>query len=101
MSDWIYFIHPPRENFIETITEAEADIMGVHRAHLADLHAAGVLTLAGPTFGSVNTGIAVIRAEDEDTARAVMDSDPAFTSGLMTAELRSMRVAFLRGEDPA
>jgi len=99
MSDWIYFIHPPRERFIETITEAEADIMGVHRAHLAELHASGVLTLAGPTFGSVNTGIAVIRAEDEEAARAIMESDPAFTSGLMTAELRPMRVAFLRGRE--
>lgn len=100
MSDWVYFIHPPRENFIETITEEEAEVMGVHKAHLAALHAAGVLTLAGPTFGPVNTGIAVIRAEDEQSARAIMESDPAFTSGLMTAELRPMRVAFLRGEEP-
>lgn len=101
MSDWIYFIHPPRENFIETITEEEGAIMGVHKEHLAELHASGVLTLAGPTFGPVNTGIAVIQADDEAAARAIMESDPAFTSGLMRAELRPMRVAFLRGHEPA
>src|SRR5690242_18083658 len=101
MSEWIYFIHPPRENFVETITEEEGAVMGVHRAHLADLHASGVLTLAGPTFGPVNTGIAVIEAADEEAARAIMNSDPAITSGLMTGELRPMRVAFLRGREPA
>lgn len=99
MSEWIYFIHPPRDRFVETITEDEAAIMHTHAAHLADLHAAGVLLLAGPTFGPVNTGIAVIEADDEEAAREVMMSDPAITSGLMTPELRPMRVSFLRGRD--
>ena len=80
-----------------TITEEEAGIMHTHAAHLGDLLEKGVLILAGPTFGEVNTGIAVIEAEDEDAARAVMMSDPAVASGLMTPELRPMRVSFLRG----
>ncbi|MET3961160.1 uncharacterized protein YciI [Marmoricola sp. OAE513] len=99
MSEWIYFIHPPRENFVETITEEEAGIMQVHAGHLAELHQQGVLILAGPTFGRINTGIAVIEADDEDAATTIMSSDPAITSGLMTGELRPMRVAFLRGRD--
>lgn len=99
MSEWVYFIHPPRDNFVETITEAEASIMQTHAGHLAELHRAGVLILAGPTFGQVNTGIAIIEADDEDAATAVMMSDPAITSGLMTPELRPMRVSFLRGVD--
>ena len=99
MSEWIYFIHPPRERFVETITDDEAAIMQVHAGHLAELHAQGVLILAGPTFGEVNTGIAVIEAADEDAARALMMTDPAITSGLMTPELRPMRVSFLRGRD--
>lgn len=99
MSEWVYFIHPPRDRFVETITEDEAAIMGVHADHLAGLLDQGVLILAGPTFGDVNTGIAVIEADDEDAARAVMMSDPAITSGLMTPELRPMRVSFLRGRD--
>jgi uncharacterized protein YciI len=97
MSEWIYFLHPPRENFVETISQDETAIMRTHAGHLAELHAAGVLLLAGPTFGPVNTGIAVIEASDEEAARAVMMADPAITSGLMTPELRPMRVAFLAG----
>ncbi|MFL6155293.1 MAG: YciI family protein [Marmoricola sp.] len=99
MAEWIYLIHPPRDHFVETITEEEVAIMQVHAGHLAALHEQGTLILAGPTFGPVNTGIAVIEAEDEDSARAVMMSDPAITSGLMRPELRPMRVSFLRGRD--
>jgi uncharacterized protein YciI len=97
MSEWIYFIHPPRENFVETITADEGAIMQVHAGHLAELHAQGVLILAGPTFGPINTGITVIEADDEAAATAIMNADPAITSGLMTGELRPMRVSFLRG----
>ena len=62
MSDWVYFLHPPRENFVETITEEEAATMGVHRDHLGKLLDEGVLIMAGPTFGPVNTGIAARRS---------------------------------------
>ncbi len=97
MADWIYFVHPPREDFVATITDEESAIMSEqHFPHLARLLEEGTLLLAGPTFGpGMNDGIAVIRADTEDDARAIMESDPAITSGLMTGELRPMRVAFL------
>jgi uncharacterized protein YciI len=101
MSEWIYFGHPPRERFVETMTASEVAIMQDHRAHLSELFAQGVLLLAGPTFGPVNTAINVIEAADEDAARAVMESDPAIRSGLMTGELRPMRVSFLHGRPEA
>jgi uncharacterized protein YciI len=101
MAEWLYLIHPPRQHFVETITEDEVAVMHQHSEHLATLLADGVLILAGPTFGPVNTGIAVIEADDEETARSIMMRDPAVTSGLMEPELRPMRVGFLRGRtDP-
>lgn len=101
MAEWLYFIHPPRERFIETITPEEAAIMAEeHSPYLARLLDDGVLILAGPTWGQpLNDGIAIFEAPDEDAARAIMDADPAITSGLMTGELRQMRVGFLRGRD--
>jgi len=99
MSEWIYFIHPPREDFIATITDEESAIMETHAGHLEKLLDEGVLVLAGPTYGRINTGIAVIEAPDEATARAIMESDPAISSGQMTGELRQMRVSFLRGRE--
>jgi uncharacterized protein YciI len=99
MAEWLYLIHPPRENFVETITPDEVAVMQEHAEHLGTLLADGVLILAGPTFGAVNTGIAVIEADDEEAARAIMMRDPAITSGLMEPELRPMRVGSLRGRD--
>ena len=101
MAQWLYLIHPPREDFIATITPEEAEIMqDGHSAYLARLHAEGILILAGPTWGQPsNDGIAVIEAPDRVAAEAIMNTDPAVASGLMTPELREMRVAFLRGRD--
>ena len=99
MAEWLYLIHPPRENFVETITEDEAAVMHTHADHLATLLEEGTLILAGPTFGQINTGVTVIEAPDEEAARAVMMRDPAITSGLMEPELRPMRVTLLRGRD--
>jgi len=99
MAEWIYFIHAPRENFAETMTEHEQEVWSVHFERLRHLLAEGVLVLAGPTLGPVNTGIAVIEAPDEAHARRIMEEDPAIASGLARGELREFRVSLLRGRD--
>ena len=30
MAEWVYFIHPPRENFASTMTEQEEAVWSVH-----------------------------------------------------------------------
>ena len=99
MAEWLYFIHPPRENFAATMTDEERAAWGVHFERLQRLLAEGTLVLAGPTLGTTNTGIAVIEAEDEEAARRIMEEDPAIAGGFATGELREFRVALLRGRD--
>jgi uncharacterized protein YciI len=99
MAEWIYFIHAPREDFGATMTEAEQAVWGEHFERLQRLLAEGVLILAGPTLGSVNTGVAVLEAPDEAAARRLMEEDPAIASGIATGELRPFRVSLLRGRD--
>lgn len=99
VAEWIYFIHAPREGFADTMTSDEEKVWAVHFERLQRLLAEGVLILAGPTLGPVNTGIAVIEAPDEASARRVMEEDPAIASGIATGELRPFRVALLRGRD--
>ena len=99
MPDWIYFIHPPREDFAATMTEEEQAVWGVHFERLQRLLEEGTLIMAGPTLGPVNTGIAVIEAPDEDAARRLMEEDPAISSGVARGELRPFRVSLLRGRD--
>ena len=97
MAEWIYFLHPPREDFAETMTDEEQEVWGRHFERLQQLLADGVLVLAGPTLGPVNTGVCVFEADDEASARAVMEADPAIAEGFATGELRPFRVSLLRG----
>jgi len=99
MAEWIYFIHSPREDFAETMTEDEKHVWAEHFTRLERLLAEGTLILAGPTLGRINTGIAVIEAPDEATARQIMQEDPTIASGIAKGELRGFRAALLRGRD--
>ena len=97
MAEWIYFIHPSREDFAATMTAEEDRVWGEHFERLKRLLADGTLVLAGPTLGRINTGVAVIEAPDETAARRIMEEDPTIASGLATGELRGFRVSLLRG----
>lgn len=99
MSEWIYFIHPPREDFAATMTPEEQAVWDVHFERLQSLLAEGVMVLAGPTLGRVNTGIVVFEAPDEEAARRIMDEDPVIAGGFARGELRPFRASLLRGRD--
>jgi uncharacterized protein YciI len=97
MAEWIYFIHPPRDNFAATMTDEEKRVWSMHFARFQRLLADGVIVLVGPTLGSVNTGIAIFEAPDEASARRIMDEDPVIAGGYARAELRPFRISLLRG----
>jgi uncharacterized protein YciI len=97
VGEWIYFIHPPREDFAATMTAAEKAVWAEHFERFERMLAEGSLILVGPTLGSVNTGIAIFEASDEAAARAVMESDPVIAGGFARGELRPFRVSLLRG----
>ncbi len=99
MAEWIYFIHPPREDFAATMTAEEREAWAVHFERLRRLFDEGVVILVGPTLGRTNTGIAIFEAPDEATARSIMDEDPAIAGGFARGELRPFRVSLLRGRD--
>lgn len=96
MAEWIYFIHPPREEFATTMTEAEIEDWGRHWDRIQRLYAEGTVVLVGPTLGRHNTGSCVFEAPDEAAARAIMEGDPTIAEGFATGELRPFRVS-LRG----
>jgi uncharacterized protein YciI len=97
--EWIYFIHAPREDFAATMTPDERAVWDTHVERLQRLTREGVMILVGPTLGPINTGIAVFEAPDEESARRIMEEDPAIASGIATGELRPFMVALLRGRD--
>jgi uncharacterized protein YciI len=99
MAEWIYFLHSPRENFAETMTEEEENVWGVHFERFERLLEEGVIVLVGPTLGRINTGIAIFEAPDEEAARKLMEEDPVVAGGHARGELRPFRVSLLRGRD--
>jgi uncharacterized protein YciI len=99
MAEWIYFLHPPRDDFAATMTADEKRAWEAHFEHLKRLLAQGTLVMAGPTLGHINTGLAVIEAPDEAAARGIMELDPTIAGGYATGELREFRVSLLRGRD--
>src|SRR5436190_15172132 len=101
MAEWIYFLHPPRDNFAETMTDEEREVWGVHFERFRRLLEEGVIVLVGPTLGPVNTGIAIFEAPDEEAARKLMEDDPVVAGGYARGELRPFRVSLLRGRDEA
>ena len=97
MAEWIYFLHPPRDDFAATMTDEERAAFAAHAEWLGRLLADGVLILAGPTLGPVNTGIGIFEAPDEEAAQAIIAEDPVNRGGFARTELRPFRVGFLRG----
>ena len=96
MAEWIYFLHPPREDFAATMTDDERAVWETHFERLQRLLADGVMILVGPTLGRVNTGVCIFEAEDEAAAQRIMDDDPAIVAGFARGELRPFRVSLLR-----
>lgn len=99
MSEWIYFLHPPRDNFAETMTDEEKAAFVDHFRRFQQMLRDGVLILVGPTLGQFNTGLAVFEAEDEAAATRIMNDDPVIKGGYARGELRPFRVSLLRGRD--
>jgi uncharacterized protein YciI len=99
MAEWIYFIHPLRDNFAATMTDEEKEVWGVHFERFERMLIEGSLVLVGPTLGEINTGISIFEAPDEDAARKIMDEDPTIAGGFARGELRPFRVSLLRGRD--
>ena len=100
MSEWVYFLHQPRENFAATMTKDEVAAWNRHFEWLGTLVEKGVLVLAGATGGATNTGIAIFEEADEESARRTVANDPAATAGYARGELRSFEVGLLRGRRP-
>ena len=98
MAEWVYVLRPPRQSFVDDMTDEESAVMREHFGYLKQLLADGKLILAGPSLGPV-FGLAVFEAGDEAEARRIMAGDPAVSSGVQSAELSPFRVSLLRGCD--
>ncbi|SFS06273.1 Uncharacterized conserved protein YciI, contains a putative active-site phosphohistidine [Microbacterium sp. cf046] len=97
MAQWIYRIVPTRPEMVAAATDEEAAVIEEHFGYLQALKGAGILILAGRTQVDEGTfGITIFEAPDEITARAIMETDPAVSAGVMSATLYPYAVAVAR-----
>ena len=97
---FLYMIRPTRLAMLaEGPTDQEAAIITDHFEYLRMLTERNVVILAGRTLNSDETsfGVVILRAQDEATARAIMESDPAVRERVMQATLYPYRVALIGG----
>ena len=81
------------------MTDEENAVWALHFERFQRLLAEGTLILVGPTLGPTNTGITILEAPDEDSARRIMAEDPVIAGGYARGELRPFRVSLMRGRD--
>jgi uncharacterized protein YciI len=96
VEQFVYFIRPVRDHFINTMTQEEEETMERHFNYLQNLLAEDQLVLAGPCLDGA-VGIVVFQAESENQARLIMENDPSVREGIMEAELHPYRVSLMKG----
>lgn len=76
-------------------TAEDSATVGRHFQHLKALTEAGVVLLAGKTDREMADGFGIVlfTAADEAAAEALMLSDPAIASGIMTGVLFNYQIA--------
>jgi uncharacterized protein len=92
---WLVVLRPVRAEMPFEPTAEESHAVSEHFAYLQRLRDEGKLVLAGPSpvAPGDTIGIGVYDVEDEAEALALVEADPAVTSGVMTAELRPFRIS--------
>ncbi len=97
MNGWLYLLRPVRPAMVEAPTGSEGVALGEHFRYLERLRDEGRLIVAGPSVVADDTfGLVVLAIEDETEARSAMEADPAVAAGVMTAQLRPLRLSVVR-----
>ena len=99
MEQFLYFLRPARENFIQTITEEESAIIGEHFAYLQGLLAEGKLIIAGRTQTDAPVGICIYYADSLEQAQQIAENDPAVAKGVFHADVHPYSVALMKGQE--
>ena len=98
---YLYKIQSTRADLLaKGSTSNEDAILTEHFSYLSDLTTKGIVLLAGRTLNSDTSsfGIVILKAANENIARAIMLADPAVSRGVMRAELFPFRIALCSDE---
>jgi len=92
MPEYLYLIHPFRNDFFEQASPEDDVVMEEHFQYLKKATEAGIVLLAGPCLDQT-FGIIVFRAENDELARTFMLNDPSVKKNVMMAELHPLHIS--------
>jgi uncharacterized protein YciI len=98
MPQYLYRTQPTRPELWDTgATPLEQPILDEHWAYLNLLVKQGTLILSGvtPNLGARSFGMIMIKAENEQEARQVMENDPMIKHGVFKAEFLPFNVILM------
>ena len=99
---WIYLLRPGRLGMVtEQPTIEEFEALGHHLDYLEGLANAGQVLMFGRTGNDDEGmfGLVVFEADSAEDATALMNDDPAVSSGVLTAQLFPYRLAHFGRRD--
>lgn len=97
MEEYLYKLIPNRNDFINTMTAEENQILSEHYSYLEQLLETKELVLAGPCLDG-SLGIVIVRTQSFERAESLMKEDPSVVKGVMSASLHPYRVSLMQSE---
>jgi uncharacterized protein YciI len=99
MPTFVLRLIAPRQNFAQTITDEEREVMNSHAAHWRPFLERGEMVVFGPVLTADDSyGLAVVETEDEDALREFADQDPVVTTGTAAFEFGRLAAGHVRGD---
>lgn len=92
---FVYIVKPIKDNFNQSATEEENQIIEEHFLYLKKLLEDNILILAGPELNA-KFGIVVLEADSYEQAFNIMKNDPAVKKSIFLAELYPFKASLLR-----
>lgn len=90
---YLYRLLPPRPTFSGDMSPTEAEVMERHVAYWQDLLNRGVALAFGPVLHPEEPwGLGLLDVDDEQSAQAIGEADPAVWSGTCTYEVVPMQL---------
>lgn len=93
-STFIYLTRPIRAGFIEEMLPEESAAMKAHFVFLNQKLNETTFHLIGPSLDRA-FGIAIFDAASIETARQLMEHDPAVERGVLTGEIHPFHISYL------
>jgi uncharacterized protein YciI len=97
MPTFVLRLKAPRQNFAQTMTDAEREVMNRHGAHWRPYLDRGEMVVFGPVLTDEDSyGLAVVETDDEQALRDFAAQDPVVTTGTAAYEIGQLAMGHVR-----